>query len=226
MVEAVAQALVLLSGGVDSAVCLFKAVRSLGPAEVTALTFDWGQLSFAQEREAAETLAATAGIAPPLIVRIEFPYGGALTEEKAAIPLDRTVQEMEAEGGAAPTFFPGRNLVMLAYAFGLASVGGARSIYFGANALDFNGYPDCRPDFIAAIEAAGNMALDGPRIEVVAPLIHMSKFDIVATGEELGVPWELTFSCYAPIDGKPCGRCDSCTIRRNAFIKAQIPEPG
>ena len=217
-----AKALVLLSGGVDSAVCLFQAVRAPGPMEVTALTFDWGQLSFAQEREAAEALAATAGIASPLMMRIEFPYGGPLTEGKAAIPLDRTVQEIEAEGGAAPTFFPGRNLVMLSYAFGLASVGGAEAIYFGANALDFNGYPDCRPDFIAAIEAAGNIALDGPHIEVVTPLINMSKVEIVAMGEKLGVPWELTFSCYAPIDGKPCGRCDSCTLRCTAFIEAHL----
>ena len=214
-----AKALVLLSGGVDSAVCLFKAVKSLWPAEVTALTFDWGQISFAQERKAAEELAAAAGIAPPVVVRIEFPYGGALTEGKAAIPLDRTVQEIETDRGAAPTFFPGRNLVMLAYAFGLARVGGADAIYFGAGASDSVGYPDCRPDFAATIESAGNLALDGPRIELVTPLIRMSKVEIVAMGEELGVPWKLTFSCYAPVEGKPCGRCDSCTLRRASGIK-------
>jgi 7-cyano-7-deazaguanine synthase len=224
VVEAVAEALVLLSGGVDSAVCLFSAVKSFGADEVTALTFDWGQLSFARELKAARDLAAAAGIAPPLLVRIKFPYVGPLTDEKVEVPLDRTVEEIESEVAAAPAWFPGRNLVLLAYAFGLAYTRGATAIYFGAGASDAAGFPDCRPDFVAAVESAGNLAMDERKIEVVTPLIHLRKAEIVTMGEELGIPWDLTFSCYTPIDGEPCGRCDSCTLRRQAFTEAGITQ--
>ena len=201
---------------------MFEAVRSLGTAEVTALTFDWGHLAYEEERRAAEALAAAAGIAPPRLVHIQFPYGGPLIDEKAEIPLDRTVGQIQADGGISPTFFPARNLVMLAYAYGLTAVEGAEAIYFGTEASDSAGFPDCRPDFVAAVESAGNLALGGPGIELITPLIHMSKDKIVLMGEDLGVPWELTFSCFVPVDGKACRRCDSCVLRRNAFIQAGL----
>ena len=211
-----ADALVLLSGGVDSAVCLYLAVRELGPANVTALTFDWGQRAALEELKAAAELAESAGAAAMVMTRISFPYGGLLTDDGAPVPLDRTEREIE-EGGLAPTFFPGRNLVMLSYAFGLAGSLEADAVYFGPNSSDAAGYPDCRPDFVEAMQAAGNIALGSPGIRLVAPLIEMSKVQIVTLGEELGVPWGLTFSCYAPVEGAPCGRCDSCLGRRAAF---------
>jgi 7-cyano-7-deazaguanine synthase len=217
-----AEALVLLSGGIDSAVCTFEAVRSLGTSGLTAVTFDWGQLAFEEEHRAAQALAAAIGISPPRVVRIQFPYSGPLTDEKAEIPLDRTVDRIQADGGRSPTFFPARNLVMLAYAYGLAAVQELGTIYFGTNASDSAGFPDCRPDFVAAAESAGNLALGGPRIKLVTPLIHMSKQKIVLMGQELGVPWELTFSCYVPVGGKACGRCDSCVLRSDAFAKAGL----
>lgn len=217
-----AEAIVLLSGGIDSAVCLFEAVRSNGGAEVTALTFDWGQLAFEEERRAAGALADAAGTAQPRFLSVRFPYHGALTDGTMGIPLDRTVGQIEAERGAAPTFFPARNLVMIAYAYGEAYTSGADEIYFGSDASDLAGYPDCRPDFLAAVESAGNLALGGTQIELVTPLIRKSKPEIVTMGEGLGVPWELTFSCYAPVDGRPCGRCDSCVLRRDAFTQSGL----
>jgi 7-cyano-7-deazaguanine synthase len=220
----VAGAVVLLSGGVDSAVCLFKAVGDSGPGEVVALTFDWGQRSLDEEAESSRSLCEAAGVRPPLIVRIQFPYGGLLTEEGVEIPGDRTALEITG-GGVAPTFFPARNLVMLAHAFGLAASEGVHSIYFGASASDESGYPDCRPAFVSAMETAGNLALGGHRVSIATPLIGMSKAAVIALGEELGVPWRLTFSCYTPVGGRPCGRCDSCVLRRAAFAEAKIPDP-
>ncbi len=214
---------VLLSGGVDSAVCLFGAVRDL-PAEcVISLTFDWGQRSWGQERDASLALTRVAGIEPPRLVDVRFPYGGVLTDEDAQIPLGRTVSDIEG-GGVAPTFFPGRNLVLLSHAFGVAHCERATAVYFGANAHDAGGYPDCRADFTAAMENTANLALGNPGIRLKTPLARMSKADIVKMGEGLGVPWELTFSCYAPIDGRHCGSCDSCLDRRGAFEAAGVAD--
>lgn len=217
------KAVVLLSGGVDSAVCLFRAVRDLSPESVMCLTFDWGQRSWDQEREAAIDLARIAGVERPRLVCVNFPYGGLLTDEDAQIPLDRTVRDIE-EGGVAPTFFPGRNLVMLSHAFGIASCEGACAVYFGPNALDAAGYPDCRADFTEAMENTANLALGNPGIRLETPLARMSKADIVKMGEEFGVPWELTFSCYAPVERRQCGRCDSCQQRRGAFEAAGVAD--
>lgn len=218
------KAIVLLSGGIDSAVCLFKAVQDQGARNVVPLTFDWGHRSWREERKASEALARAVGVEPPVIVAIRFPYGGLLTDEEASVPLDRSKHDIEGRG-IAPTFFPGRNIVMLSHAFGLAASRGADTIYFGPNSVDEHGYPDCRKAFVSAMEAAGNIGLAVEGIELVAPLIEMSQADIVVMGEGLGVPWGLTFSCYAPAAGKPCGRCDSCSIRREAFKDAGLADP-
>jgi 7-cyano-7-deazaguanine synthase len=217
------KAIVLLSGGVDSAVCLFRAAKDLGPGNVVALIFDWGQRSLAEELRSSRSLCDAAGVEPPVVALIQFTYGGLLTEEGVEVPLDRTAREI-TEGGVAPTFFPARNLVMLAHAFGLAAREGAQAIHFGASASDESGYPDCRPDFVSAMETAGNLALGGPHVSITAPLISMSKAAVITLGEELSVPWELTFSCYTPVGGQPCGRCDSCILRREAFAEAVIPD--
>lgn len=218
------KAIVLLSGGVDSAVCLFSAARELGPGNVVALTFDWGQRSLAEELRSSRLLCHAAGVEPPVVTRLQFTYGGLLTEEGVEVPLDRTAREI-TEGGVAPTFFPARNLVMLAHAFGLAAREDARAIHFGASESDESGYPDCRIDFVSAMEKAGNLALGGTHVSIAAPLINMSKASVITLGEEIGVPWELTFSCYTPVEGRPCGRCDSCVLRREAFTRAGVPDP-
>lgn len=214
-------ALVLLSGGIDSAVCLFMAALDVGGERVTALTFDWGQRCRAEERAASLALANAAGVGRHRILEVRFPYDGILTMEGRDVPLDRTPGEI-GEGGTAPTYFPGRNLVLLAYAFGIAFDEGAASVYFGPNALDAAGYPDCRPEFVRAMELASSLALDEPGIRLEAPLLGMSKAQVVQAGEGLGVPWEITFSCYAPVAGLPCGRCDSCILRADAFRQAGI----
>jgi len=215
------EGIVLLSGGVDSAVCLYIAVKELRPGNVTALFFHWGQRSAREELSAARALCEAAGVSRFVVSGIMFPYEGILTEESASVPLDRTESEIN-ESGIAPTFFPGRNLVFLAFAFGLAGARGASTVYFGPSALDDAGYPDCRPVFVRSAEAAGRLALDSPEITVVAPLLEMTKAQVVSIGQSLGVPWDLTFSCYAPRDGTPCGRCDSCVTRRAAFESAGI----
>jgi 7-cyano-7-deazaguanine synthase len=217
----VAEGIVLLSGGVDSAVCMYVAVKELRPENVTALFFNWGQRSAREELRAARALCEAAGVSRFIVSGIMFPYGGILTEESAHLPLDRTESEIE-EAGIAPTFFPGRNLVFLAFAFGLAGASGASNVYFGPSALDDAGYPDCRAGFIRSAQAAGRLALDSPEITIVTPLLEMTKAQVVSMGQSLGVPWDLTFSCYAPAEGAPCGRCDSCVTRQAAFESAGI----
>jgi 7-cyano-7-deazaguanine synthase len=210
-------ALVLLSGGMDSAVCLYRAAADVGAHQVTTVFFDWKQRTLAEERLAAVRLCEAAGVRAPVAVKLDFPYGGILTEAQAEVPRDRTPEEIEA-AGVALTFFPGRNPVMLAYAFGIATSLGLDTVYFGPNAQDAAGYPDCREEFLRAMESACRMGVDR-RISLTVPLIAMSKADIVRDGDSLGVPWELTFSCYSPSDGRECGRCDACVLKREALSR-------
>jgi 7-cyano-7-deazaguanine synthase len=212
-------ALVLLSGGMDSAVCLYEAVRSHGAVATRALFFDWHQRTVTEERNAAELLCQASGSIAPVIVTLDFPYGGALTDTAASVPLDRSPATMSSES-VAPTFFPGRNLVMLAYAYGLAAADGLAEIYFGPNADDAAGYPDCREEFLSRFDKACRSGT-GHDARLVLPLVRLSKADIVREGDRLGVPWELTFSCYAPVDRLPCGRCDACVLRDAAFAAAR-----
>jgi 7-cyano-7-deazaguanine synthase len=197
------------------------AARDLGVENILPITFDYGQLAAGPEIEAARALAREAGVAEPVMVRLEFPTetpltGGASAGEVASVADDR--------GVVASSFVPGRNLVMLAHAFGLAFDAGACSVYFGACADDAAGYPDCGPGFIDAAEKAGNLAMGGSAIRVIAPLVRMSKREVVRLGEELGVPWELTFSCYTPVSDRHCGSCESCLQRRSAFEAAGLEE--
>jgi 7-cyano-7-deazaguanine synthase len=210
-----ASALVLLSGGMDSAVCLYMAVADHGAGEVQALFFDWGQIALPEERRAAQSLCEAAGAGSPTIIRLDFPYRGALTTPGQAVPTGRSTQEI-GEGGITPAFFPGRNLVMLAHAFGLAAADGIGIVYFGANAADHQGFPDCREPFLEAVEGAFRLGVDRP-VVLALPVIGMSKPGIVRAGDSLGVPWDLTFSCYTPAEGKACGGCDACALREEAF---------
>jgi 7-cyano-7-deazaguanine synthase len=210
----VKRTLVLLSGGMDSAVCLFQAVREHGAGEVEVLFFDWGQRTLSEELTACRALCEAAGTEAPDMIALDFPYQGALTDAGAEVPAGRTPEAMM--GGVAPTFFPGRNIVMLAYAFGLAAARGHALIYFGPNADDAAGYPDCRAEFLAQFESACVLGTESDA-RLVTPLVGMTKEQVVSVGDGLGVPWALTFSCYAPVGGVPCGSCDSCVLRRLAL---------
>lgn len=212
----------LLSGGLDSATVLAIA-RKEGHA-CHALSFDYGQRHRA-ELEAARRIAAALGVAGHRVLRMPIDdFGGsALTDPAIAVP--------EKPGAGIPaTYVPARNTVFLACALGYAEVLGALDIWIGVNALDYSGYPDCRPEYIAAFERLANLAtraaVEGGRMLIHAPLVAMTKAEIIRTGLDLGVDYSLTLSCYQPdAEGRGCGRCDSCRLRRAGFEQAGVPDP-
>lgn len=216
------RAVVLLSGGLDSATVLAVA-RDEG-LECHALSLDYGQRHHA-ELDAARRVAARLGATAHRIMRLDMGvYGGsALTDASIAVPESPTQ-------GIPVTYVPARNTIMLALALGWAEVLDADAIYIGVNALDYSGYPDCRPAFVEAFQALADLAtkraLDGHPIHIKAPLIDLSKADIIRMGARLGVDYGLTVSCYqASESGLACGRCDSCRLRRQGFEQAGIPDP-
>jgi 7-cyano-7-deazaguanine synthase len=216
------RAVVLLSGGLDSATVLAVA-RDEG-LECHALSLDYGQRHHA-ELDAARRVAARLGATAHRIMRLDMGvYGGsALTDASIAVPESPTQ-------GIPVTYVPARNTIMLALALGWAEVLDADAIYIGVNALDYSGYPDCRPAFVEAFQALADLAtkraLDGHPIRIKAPLIDLSKADIIRMGARLGVDYGLTVSCYqASESGLACGRCDSCRLRRQGFEQAGIPDP-
>jgi 7-cyano-7-deazaguanine synthase len=216
-------AVVLLSGGLDSAVTL-AAMRADGYA-VHALTIDYGQ-RHAVEIERAARLAAYYG-AEHRVVSLDLRgFGGSALTAELSVPKDRP----EDAGGIPITYVPARNTIFLSLALAWAEVLGAGAIALGVNAVDYSGYPDCRPEYLAAFERLARLATrvgveSGSAPRIVAPLIGFTKADIVRRGVELGVPFELTHSCYDPEDGAACGRCDSCRIRRRGFEAAGVPDP-
>lgn len=218
-------AVVLLSGGLDSATCLAIA-RAQGWA-CHCLSFAYGQ-RHRQELEAAERVARALGAASHRVVNIDLgAFGGsALTDRAIPVPKDGV-----ASGPEIPlTYVPARNTVFLAYALALAEVVEARWISIGVNAVDYSGYPDCRPAFVAAFQAMADLAtragVEGRGPRIVAPLMHLSKAQIIRRGLELGVDYALTDSCYDPgPDGRACGACDSCRIRGSAFGELGMLDP-
>jgi 7-cyano-7-deazaguanine synthase len=215
-------AVVLLSGGLDSATVLAIA-REAGYA-CHALSLDYGQRHNA-ELAAAARVAASLGAVEQRLIRLGLgDFGGsALTDDSIAVPENPTT-------GIPVTYVPARNTVMLALALAWAEVLGARDIFIGVNAVDYSGYPDCRPEFIAAFEHMANLAtkagVEGERLHIHAPLQYLSKADIIRRGAELGVDYAQTVSCYqADAEGLACGRCDSCRLRREGFLAADIPDP-
>jgi len=216
------RAVVLVSGGLDSTTVLAMA-QARGYACHT-LSFDYGQRHRA-ELQAAERVSAAMGDVEHKVVRLNLDTigGSALTDMAIAVP------EEETEG-IPITYVPARNTVFLAIALGWAEVLDASDIFIGVNAVDYSGYPDCRPEFIAAFEAMANLAtkagVEGRRLTVHAPLIDMTKAEIIKVGVDLGVDYGLTVSCYqATADGLACGRCDSCRLRRQGFIDAGVADP-
>jgi 7-cyano-7-deazaguanine synthase len=220
------RAVVLLSGGLDSATALAIAQRD-GFA-CYALSFDYGQ-RHRFELEAARRVAQAAKVAEHVVVPLDLrAIGGSALTADVEVPKDRSEDEMSF--GIPITYVPARNSVFLAVALGWAEVLGASDLFVGVNAIDYSGYPDCRPEFIAAFERLANLAtkagVEGTRYRVHAPLISMTKAEIIRTGMSLGVDYSLTHSCYDPFpNGAPCGRCDSCTLRKKGFAVAGIVDP-
>mgnify|MGYP000866687057 CR=1 FL=1 len=216
-------AVVLLSGGLDSATCL--AIAGSQGFSCHCLSLDYGQRHRA-ELKAAERVARALGAAEHRILGLDLTrFGGsALTDTRIAVPVDGV------QPGIPVTYVPARNTIMLALALAWAEVLGSRDIFIGVNAVDYSGYPDCRPEYIAAFETMANLAtragVAGARLTIHAPLIDLSKADIVRKGVALGVDHALTVSCYrADADGNACGVCDSCRLRAAGFAAAGIADP-
>ena len=216
-------AVVLVSGGLDSATCL--ALARAGGFRCYALSFAYGQ-RHAAELRAAERVARALGAEQHRVMQIDLAaFGGsALTDRRIAVPESTST-------GIPVTYVPARNTVFLSLALAWAEVLGAQDIFIGVNAVDYSGYPDCRPEFIAAFERVANLAtragVEGTgRIRIRTPLIDLSKAEIVRRGLALGVEFGDTVSCYqADDDGRACGRCDSCRLRRDGFAAAGAPDP-
>jgi 7-cyano-7-deazaguanine synthase len=216
------RAIVLLSGGLDSSTVLAMA-RARG-LECYALSVHYGQRHSA-ELEAARQIAMALGAREHRIMGVDLAGigGSALTDTGIAVP------ETPA-GGIPVTYVPARNTLLLALALGWAEVVGATDIFVGVNAVDYSGYPDCRPEFVAAFESLARLAtkagVEGARFTIQAPLIAMSKADIIRAGRDLGVDFSLTVSCYQAMpDGAACGKCDSCRLRAAGFAAAGVPDP-
>jgi 7-cyano-7-deazaguanine synthase len=221
------RAVVLLSGGLDSATVLAIA-RSAG-YELYALSFSYGQRHIF-ELEAARRVAASIGVASHRIVEIDLRvFGGSALTGDIDVPKGRTVDEMAH--GIPITYVPARNTIFLSFALAWAEVLGSSDIFIGVNALDYSGYPDCRPEFIEAFEKMANLATkagveDRQSLKIHTPLIALTKAQIVHKGIELGVDYSLTSSCYDPSPmGAPCGQCDSCLLRQKGFRENGLDDP-
>lgn len=215
-------AVVLVSGGLDSSTVLAMAIAR--GFRCHALSFDYGQ-RHPSELQAARAVAQHQSAVEHRIVRLDMTSigGSALTDFNLAVPEEETV-------GIPITYVPARNTLFLSYALAWAEVLDAGHIFIGVNAVDYSGYPDCRPEFIAAFEAMANLAtraaVEGRRLTIEAPLLNMSKAEIIRQGVNLGVDYSRTVSCYqADSEGRACGRCESCRLRRQGFAQAGVIDP-
>lgn len=216
------KSVVLLSGGLDSATCL--AIARADGTEPYALTVEYGQ-RHAVELDAARRVAMALGAVEHRFVTVGLDrLGGSALTDDIDVPKDQV-----DHGGIPVTYVPARNTVMLAIALGYAEVVGAEAIYVGVNEVDYSGYPDCRPEFVAAFQELARVAtaagVSGQPLEIRAPLIHLTKPQIIQRGLALGVDYGMTHSCYDPVDGKACGHCDSCLIRSRAFNTLGMTDP-
>ena len=221
------QAVVLLSGGLDSATAL--AIARAEGFETHALSFDYGQ-RHDRELDSARRVAAALGAEEHLVLRLDLrAIGGSALTADIAVPKGRSVEAMGS--GIPVTYVPARNTIFLSHALAWAEVLECQDIFIGVNALDYSGYPDCRPEFIEAFERMANLAtragVEGrSRLRIHTPLIRLTKAEIVARGIALGVDFGLTWSCYEPRpDGLACGRCDSCLLREKGFREAGLRDP-
>jgi 7-cyano-7-deazaguanine synthase len=220
------RAVVLLSGGLDSTTTL--AIARAEGYEPYALTFRYGQ-RHEHEVEAARRIAGALGAVDHRIAEIDLrTFGGSALTDDIDVPKDRTDDEIGT--GVPVTYVPARNTIFLSFALAWAEVLGASDLFVGVNVLDASGYPDCRPEFVAAFERLANLAtkmgVEGTRITVHAPLIRLTKAEIIARGLELGVDYRLTTSCYDPSPhGAACGACDACRLRLKGFAEAGLRDP-
>ena len=221
------KAICLLSGGLDSATCLAMAKRD--GYEVYALSFDYGQ-RHRVELQAAERVAGALGVTDHRIAKLDLRmFGGSALTSDMAVPKGRSAEEMSHD--IPITYVPARNTIFLSFALAWAEVVGAADIFIGVNALDYSGYPDCRPEFLEAFERLGNLAtkagVEGAlRLKIHAPLLKMSKAEIVRAAAQLNLDFSLTHSCYDPSEtGMPCGACDSCLLRAKGFAEAGVRDP-
>ncbi len=215
------RAVVLLSGGLDSATCLALAQQHY---DCYALSFAYGQ-RHNSELAAASRLASALGAKEHRIINIDLGGigGSALTDTSIAVP-------EQASEGIPVTYVPARNTVFLSFALGFAEVINAQAIVIGVNAVDYSGYPDCRPEYIAAFQQLANLAtksgVEGHKLVIETPLLHLSKAQIIQQGTQLGLDYSLTVSCYqADLEGKACGKCDSCRLRKEGFLAAGLADP-
>ena len=220
------RAVVLLSGGLDSATVLAEAAAS--GFEPYALTVEYGQRHQA-EIDAARRVAKSVGVAKHVTTALDLrTFGGSALTDDIDVPKDTALSEIGKDIPA--TYVPARNTIFLSLALAWAETLDANDIFIGVNALDYSGYPDCRPEFIEAFEKLAAVAtkagVTGSPIQIHTPLIQMTKSEIIARGIELGVDYGLTLSCYDPsADGEACGRCDACALRRKGFAEAGVPDP-
>jgi 7-cyano-7-deazaguanine synthase len=218
---------VLASGGIDSTTAM-----AMAKAEgfwIYALTFDYGQ-RHRYELEAAKKVGKSIGALDHLILKIELDkIGGSALTGSSPVPKDRVATDISSH--IPVTYVPARNTIFLSFALAWAEVLESSDIFIGINAIDYSGYPDCRPEYIRAFETMANLAtkagVEGKtRVTIHTPLIHMTKAQIIQTGAAFGIDYSMTHSCYDPSpEGSPCGRCDSCILRKKGFLEAGIPDP-
>jgi 7-cyano-7-deazaguanine synthase len=217
-------AVVLLSGGLDSTTAL--AIAKSQGFECYALTVKYGQLHEV-ELAAARRVAVRGGVRDHRIIEIDLASlaASALTTKGVAVPKDRSLADIGAPGDVPATYVPARNTVLLALALAWAESLGARDLFVGVNVLDASGYPDCRPEFIRAFEQLAQVATRAGGFHVHAPLIELTKAQIIELGMRLGVDYAITHSCYDPVGEGACGRCDACLLRIKGFAEAGVPDP-
>lgn len=219
------KAVILLSGGLDSSTVLYKAKAD--GCECYALSFDYKQ-RHRRELDSALRIARKAGVAAHQVVEFDLRRwgGSALTDEELDLPRNRSLAEMANE--IPITYVPARNTIFLSFALAYAEALAAKRVYIGVNALDYSGYPDCRQDYIQAMQEVFRLGTkqgrEGEAITIIAPLIHLKKTEIIQLGEKLGVPWQDTYSCYAGGE-VACGVCDSCQLRLAAFAELGLKDP-
>jgi 7-cyano-7-deazaguanine synthase len=219
------KAVILLSGGLDSSTVLYQA-RADG-CECYAISFDYQQ-QHCRELHSAVLVGKSVGVVQHQVVNFDLRLwgGSALTDDAIALPQARSLDEMSQN--IPVTYVPARNTIFLSFALAYAEVIAAERVYIGVNALDYSGYPDCRPDYIQAMQEVFRLGTkqgrEGQPINIVAPLVNLKKTEIIQLGNQLGTPWELTWSCYAGGD-KACGVCDSCRLRLAAFAELGLEDP-
>ncbi|WP_218081995.1 7-cyano-7-deazaguanine synthase QueC [Anthocerotibacter panamensis] len=218
------KAVILLSGGLDSSAAIYW-VRAQGYA-LYALSFDYQQ-RHQRELKAAHDIAEAVGVVEHQVVQFDLrQWGGSALTGEAKVPQDRSLEEMS--GGIPVTYVPARNTIFLAFALSYAEAVGAQAVFIGAHIQDYSGYPDCRPDYLEAMAGVYRLGTkigrEGHPIQLIAPLLPMGKREIITLGDEYGVPWHLTYSCYVG-EELACGHCDSCLLRRAAFRELGREDP-